>query len=158
MRVYQLNHTTWVCDYHVVWCPKYRGKVLADGYIKQELKRMFKHIAQWKRCVIHAWHIGDEHIHLYISISPKYSVAYLVQILKEKEQEVSKRNIVGTRVLCINDREQRASDQIIYPESTAPPERLTALVLVRLRRTNRNHQHSRWWLVILCLLYLPCCC
>ena len=82
--LYQLSHTTWVCDYHIVWCPKYRGKVLADRYIKQELRRIFKLIARWKKWQIQAWHIGDEHIHLYLTISPKYSVAYAIQILKGK--------------------------------------------------------------------------
>ncbi len=83
-RLYQQTHSTWVCDYHIVWCPKYRGAVLKDTYIKQELKRMFKYIAQWKECPIHQWHIGDEHLHLYLSIPPKYSAAYIVQVMKGK--------------------------------------------------------------------------
>ena len=83
-RLYQQAHATWVCDYHVVWCPKYRAPVLQDKYITQELKRQFKYIAKWKQCHIHAWYIGDEHIHLYITIPPKYSVAYMMQILKGK--------------------------------------------------------------------------
>lgn len=83
-RLYQQSHATWVCDYHIVWCPKYRGKVLGDNFIKQELKKMFKYVAKWKQLSIHAWHIGDEHIHLDISIPPKYSVAYIVQVLKGK--------------------------------------------------------------------------
>ena len=46
--------------------------------------KMFKYIAKWKNLHIHAWHIGEEHIHLYISIPPKYSVAYIAQVLKGK--------------------------------------------------------------------------
>ena len=83
-RLYKQAHATWVCDYHVVWCPKYRGKVLADKFIKLELKRMFKYIAKWKELSIHAWHVGDEHVHLFVSIPPKYSAAYIVQVLKGK--------------------------------------------------------------------------
>lgn len=83
-RLYQLDHSTWLRDYHIVWTPKYRGAVLRDMFIKQELKRMFKFIAQWKQLQLHAWHIGDEHIHLFLSIPPKYSVAYVIQILKGK--------------------------------------------------------------------------
>ena len=60
------------------------GRVLADKYIKLELKRIFKQIAKWKGWIIKAWHVGDEHIHLYIIIPPKYSVAYVVQVLKAK--------------------------------------------------------------------------
>lgn len=57
---------------------------MADTYIKQELKRIFKFIAKWKGFKIIEWHIGDEHIHLYVSIQPKYSVAYIIQVLKSK--------------------------------------------------------------------------
>lgn len=83
-RLYQLSHCTWECQYHLVWCPKYRGKVLGDTFIKQELKRIFKQIARWKGFMIHAWHVGDEHLHLHLSIPPKYSVSYAVEVLKGK--------------------------------------------------------------------------
>ena len=82
-RLYKLNHATYVCQYHLVWCTKYRGKVL-DDYSKQQFKQMFKQIAQWKKLQILQWHIGNEHVHLYIVIPPKYSVSYAVQILKGK--------------------------------------------------------------------------
>ena len=83
-RLYLQSHATWNCQYHIVWCPKYRGKVLTDKFIKQELKRIFKHIARWKGLSINAWHVGDEHLHLHLAIPPKYSVAYAIQILKGK--------------------------------------------------------------------------
>ena len=83
-RLYQLSHCTYICQYHIVWTPKYRGKVLADKYIKAELKRIFKQIAKWKGFAITGWHIGDEHIHLVLIIPPKYSVSYAVCILKAK--------------------------------------------------------------------------
>ena len=83
-QLYQLEHCTYHCSYHIVWTPRYRGKVMADNYIKQELKRMFKQIARWKGLTIYAWHIGDEHLHLHIGIPPKYSIAYVIQILKAK--------------------------------------------------------------------------
>lgn len=82
--LYQLEHSTYHCSYHIVWTPRYRGKVMADRYIKAELKRMFKQIAEWKGLKIYAWHIGDEHIHLHINIPPKYSIAYIIQIMKGK--------------------------------------------------------------------------
>jgi len=83
-RLYQLSHCTYYCKYHLVWTPKYRGPVLADNYIKAELKRIFKMIAKWKDFTIHAWYIGDEHIHLYFTIPPKYSIAYAVAVMKGK--------------------------------------------------------------------------
>lgn len=83
-RLYSLEHCTWECGYHFVFVTKYRGQVLTDKYIKQEFKRMFKQIAKWKGFIIRQWHIGDEHVHIYIDIPPKYSAAYAVQILKGK--------------------------------------------------------------------------
>jgi len=80
----QPSHCTYTCQYHLVWTPKYRGKVLAEKYIKQELKRIFKMICAWKGFTVHAWHIGDEHIHLFVSIPPKYSVAYALAVIKGK--------------------------------------------------------------------------
>lgn len=80
----KLEHCTYLCQYHLVWTPRYRGKVLADKFIKQELKRLFKMICRWKHFRIRAWHIGDEHIHLYIIIPPKHSVSYAVEIIKGK--------------------------------------------------------------------------
>ena len=73
-----------MCQYRIVWIPRYRGKVLADVYSKQELKRIFKFICEWKGFTIVAWHIGDDHIRLYLIIPPKYSVSYSIQVLKSK--------------------------------------------------------------------------
>lgn len=78
------SHCTYTCQYHLVWTPKYRGKVLADRYIKQELKRIFKMIFEWKGFTIHAWHVGDDHAHLFVTIPPKYSVSYAMAIIKGK--------------------------------------------------------------------------
>lgn len=83
-RLYQLSHCTYVCQYHLVWTPKYRGKVLEDKYIKAQLRRIIKMIYRWKGIPIHAWHIGDEHIHLFITVPPKYSISYAVAIIKGK--------------------------------------------------------------------------
>ncbi|NTW26207.1 MAG: IS200/IS605 family transposase [Lentimicrobium sp.] len=83
-KLYQLEHSSYICQYHIVWTPRYRGKVLADNYIKQELKRIFKFIAKWKGFTLLQWHIGDEHIHLFLIIPPKYSVAYAIMVLKSK--------------------------------------------------------------------------
>jgi putative transposase len=57
---------------------------MADNFIKAELGRIFKQIAKWKGLIIRAWHIGDEHIHLVIDIPPKFSVAYVMSIIKGK--------------------------------------------------------------------------
>jgi len=68
----------------MVWTPRYRGKTMSDNYFKQELKRIFKMIAKWKGLTIHDLHIADDHIHLYISIPPKFSASYAISIIKGK--------------------------------------------------------------------------
>jgi putative transposase len=67
-----------------VFVTKWRGKVLTDKYIKQEMKTMFTRIATWKGLELVGWHVGDEHVHLVLHIPPKYSVSYIVQVLKGK--------------------------------------------------------------------------
>ena len=83
-KLYHLEHCTYLCQYHMIWTPKYRGKVLVSKYIKDELKRIIKLICKWKGFVIRAWYIGDEHIHLYLIIPPKYSVSYAAGLIKTK--------------------------------------------------------------------------
>ncbi len=57
---------------------------MADRYIKAELARIFKQICRWKGLQFYAQHISDDHIHLYVGIPPKYSVAYVTGLLKGK--------------------------------------------------------------------------
>ena len=92
-RLYRLSHSIYCCRYHLVWTPKYRDRVMTSSYIKQEFTRIFKLIANWKGLVIHEIHIADDHIHIYITIPPKYSVAYAVSILKGKSSAwIKKKN------------------------------------------------------------------
>lgn len=83
-KLYNLSHCTYICQYHLVWTPKYRGSVMAPSFIKQEFKRIFKLVCKWKGFKIHSWHIGDEHIHLFLTIPPKYSVSYAMSVIKGK--------------------------------------------------------------------------
>ena len=65
---------------------------------------MFKYVAKWKELHIHAWHIGDEHIHFSLSVPPKFSVAYIVQVLKGKSsmwlKKKTKKFPLGTFWTC----------------------------------------------------------
>lgn len=83
-NVYQLSHCTWICQYHVVWTPKYRGRVMKEPWMKAEMKRILKLICSWKGVQIRAWHVGDDHIHLILIIPPKHSVSYIMSVMKAK--------------------------------------------------------------------------
>ena len=78
-----LNHSTWECKYHVVFTPKYRKKVLF-GKIKQHLGKVFHDLASRKGCRIEEGHLMADHVHMLISIPPKYSVAEIIGYLKGK--------------------------------------------------------------------------
>ena len=70
----RLNHTTWDCKYHIVFTPKYRKKALF-GQLRQRLGSVLHDLAARKECRIEEGHMMPDHIHMLISIPPKYSVA-----------------------------------------------------------------------------------
>jgi putative transposase len=78
-----LNHATWECKYHVVFTPKYRKKVLF-GQIRRHLGTVFHELARRKECKIEEGHSMPDHVHILISIPPKYSVAEVIGYLKGK--------------------------------------------------------------------------
>ena len=78
-----LNHTEWECKYHVVFIPKYRRKVIY-GQVRADLKEVFRRLARQKECEIEAGHLARDHVHMMISIPPKYSVSQVVGYIKGK--------------------------------------------------------------------------
>src|SRR4029077_720335 len=78
-----LNHTTWECKYHVVFTPKYRKKVLF-AQIRRHLGTVFHDLARRKECKIEEGKLMPDHVHMLISIPPKYSVAEVIGFLKGK--------------------------------------------------------------------------
>ena len=84
MQEYQsLSHTTWDCKYHVVFIPKKRKKAIF-GAIRKHLGHMLHELAGQKECKILEGHLMSDHIHMCISIPPKYSVANVVGYIKGK--------------------------------------------------------------------------
>jgi putative transposase len=79
----QLNHATWDCKYHVVFAPKYRKTVLF-GKIKRQLGQVFHDLARRKGCRIEEGHLMPDHVHMLISIPPKYAVAQVIGYMKGK--------------------------------------------------------------------------
>ena len=80
-----LNHATWECKYHVVFTPKYRKKLLF-GQIRRHLGNVFRELAQRKECQIEEGHLMSDHVHMLISIPPKYSVSEVIGYLKGKTE------------------------------------------------------------------------
>lgn len=84
MNLYEkLNHTTWECKYHIVFIPKYRRKGLY-GALRKELGDIFHTLARQRECRIEEGHIMPDHVHMLISIPPKYSISQVVGYIKGK--------------------------------------------------------------------------
>ena len=78
-----LQHTEWDCKYHVIFIPKYRRKVLY-GQIRRELGDVFRRLARQKESEIEEGHLMGDHVHMMISIPPKYAVAQVIGFIKGK--------------------------------------------------------------------------
>lgn len=78
-----LNHTRYECKYHVVFIPKYRKKQLY-GELRKYLGEVFRELARQKECEILEGHLMPDHVHMMISIPPKYAVAQIVGYIKGK--------------------------------------------------------------------------
>ena len=97
MRIEEsLCHTRWDCKYHIVWIPKYRRKVLY-GRLRRELVDVFHDLARQKDSRILEGHLQPDHIHMLISIPPKYSVAQVVGFMKGKSAIHIARIYLGQR-------------------------------------------------------------
>ena len=95
------NHTEWDCKYHIIFIPKYRKKVLY-GKLRDRLGGVFRRLAHQKESEVEEGHLRLDHVHMLISIPPKYSVAQVVGFVKGKSAihiartyGERKRNFVG---------------------------------------------------------------
>jgi len=78
-----LSHSKWECKYHVVFIQKCRRKVLY-GSLRKHLGEVFRQLAEQKECRIEEGHLLVDHVHMMISIPPKYSVSSVIGFIKGK--------------------------------------------------------------------------
>ena len=76
-----LAHTKWECKYHIVFAPKYRRQIIY-GKIKMDIGQMLRKLCEYKGIEIIEAEACKDHIHMLISIPPKYSVAQIMGYLK----------------------------------------------------------------------------
>src|SRR6516162_6435271 len=87
---HHLNHATWDCEYHVVFIPKYQKKAVF-GKIKKNLGVVFHDLARRRECRIEEGHLMPDHVHMLVSIPPKYSVAEVIGFRRAKARFGSRR-------------------------------------------------------------------
>ena len=78
-----LSHTKWECKYHVVFIPKCRRKTLY-GELRRHLGEVFRRLAAQKESRIEEGHLMPDHVHMMISIPPKYAVSQVIGSIKGK--------------------------------------------------------------------------
>lgn len=96
-----LSHSKWECKYHVVFIPKCRRRALYEQ-LRQHLGEVFRKLAGQKGSRIEEGHLMSDHVHMLISIPPKYAVSQVVGYIKGKSAMhlarvygERKRNFVG---------------------------------------------------------------
>src|SRR5215831_617228 len=96
-----LSHTTWTCKYHVVFIPKCRRKTLYQE-LRRHLGEVFRRLALQKESKVEEGHLMPDHVHMLLSIPPKYAVSQVVGFIKGKSAihlarvyGERKRNFVG---------------------------------------------------------------
>ena len=83
LDVSSLAHTKWNCKYHIVFAPKFRRKVIY-GKIKEDIGKMLRKLCEYKGIEILEAEACPDHIHMLITIPPKYSVSQIMGYLKGK--------------------------------------------------------------------------
>ena len=79
----KLSHVIYKCDYHIVWVPKYRFRILT-GQIKVLVEQDIRMLCEWKGGEIGELNVQPDHVHLVVSIPPKVSVSEFMGTIKGK--------------------------------------------------------------------------
>ena len=85
-----LSHSKWAHTYHVVW-------TLLYGQLRKNFGDGFQELARQKESKVHEGHLQSDHIHMLLSIPPKYSVAQVVGHMKGKRAIHIPRNHLGQK-------------------------------------------------------------
>ena len=91
-----LSHTKWECKFHIVWIPKCRRKMLY-GQLRKNLGDVLHDLARQKESRVLEGHLQPDHVHMLISIPPKYAVAQVVGYMKGKSAIHIARTYLGQR-------------------------------------------------------------
>ena len=96
MEQQSLNHTKWECKYHVVFIPKCRRKMLYKE-LRPYLGEVFRSLTGQKECRVEEGHLMPDHVHMLLSVPPKYAVSQVVGYIKGKSAIHLERTYGGRR-------------------------------------------------------------
>ena len=81
------NNITYRCTYHVVWCPKYRRKVI-QGAVDERLKQIIEQVCAERAATIIELETMPDHVHLLVSVDPQYGIHRLVKQIKGRSSRL----------------------------------------------------------------------
>ena len=87
MVLQRTSHAVYDTKYHLVWAPKYRKWILR-GDIKERVKSVFEEIARNHEFAIDTLEMDKDHVHIFLSFPPRYSIAKVVGMLKSISAKV----------------------------------------------------------------------
>jgi REP element-mobilizing transposase RayT len=120
-RPESLSHTTWVCKYHVVFIPKCRRRTLY-AQLRRHLGEVFHQLARQKESTIEEGHLLPDHVHMLISIPPKYAVSQVIGFIKGQKcdplgagvwrasAQFYRATLLGAGLLRLDRRSRRSGD------------------------------------------------
>ena len=80
-RFRKLSHTIWHCQYHILWTPKYRLRILT-GQVEEEVNRCIRAFSEQKGCEVIELNVQIDHVHLIAMVVPKISISEFVGTVK----------------------------------------------------------------------------
>ena len=80
----KLSHSLYECKYHVIFCPKYRYKILQAEIVEYVIQQIYQLCGQKDGVAVIELNVQADHIHLIVSIPPKYAVSKFMGYLKGK--------------------------------------------------------------------------
>lgn len=87
-EAYKSNRNVfYTCHYHVVWCPKYRRKVLI-GPIEMRLKEIIGQVCQQCQAEVEELEIMPDHVHLLVSVDPQFGIHRLMKLIKGRSSRL----------------------------------------------------------------------
>ena len=123
-----LSHSAWECKYHVVFIPKCRRKTLYEQ-LRPHLGEVLRRLAMQKESRIEEGHLMVDHVHMMISIPPKYAVSQVVGYIKGKsaihfgagirraEAEFCGTALLGPRILRLDRRSRRGGHPVLHTKA-----------------------------------------
>ena len=81
MAIRRGSHCVYDTRYHLVWAPKYRKWVL-QGAIRERVRELLSEIAAHHGFEMEALEVDNDHVHLFLSFPPRYSISAVVRLLK----------------------------------------------------------------------------